>query len=266
MNYAPIARIVVVKSGDHPVNPRTHFDTVGLQQSMRLIGQDVPIKVFSGPALDVPEGYYGLIDGQRRLTAAKALSWKEIRIEVLPAPDTLADLLALMLASDVTEPFRPSELGRALAQLARDHLWGIEKVAAVRGLKASEAQLLVDLAFAPPEVQQRVDSGEMSLSAWKVLRDKPESVKIAAASLEKPTKAAVRRLTQEKPGIGVFDAIQATAASEPELLIALNDVRLKLLAGWHKLTPGEQAKARARLDAMLAFIGEGYNETVLEEG
>lgn len=240
------------------LNPRGAIhDTTSLQNSMALVGQEMPVKAFAGPAFNVPEGSYGVVNGHRRITAARALGWQEIDADLIDAPATEADLLALMIASDVTEPFKPSELGRAMAELAQQHQWGIEKVAAVRGLKAATAQLYIDLAFAPESVQRRVDSGEMSLSAWRILRDKPETVKEAAASLEKPTKRAIRALTQQTPGIGVFDGILAPSDAEHNLLAQIAALRIKVMGQWGSLTPGEQMKARAALDGIMQFVCEG---------
>jgi len=98
----------------------------------------------------------------------------------------------------------------------------------------------------------------MSLSAWKMLRDKPREVQERAAELDNPTVIRCRIVAQEAqqtPPGGVMAAMLDQMSAEHTLVAALGEARARLLSEWHKLTEAERTRAAAVVEAMSAFIG-----------
>lgn len=233
-----------------PLNPRGRIgDTTDLQESMRIAGQDRPIEVYA-----VGDRFI-VIDGHRRITAARALGWKTIRAVIKETVEQIDPVAALvhMLASNVRENFKPSQLGRAIQKLALDKRWGLERSAKLCGLEIDRAQLLVDLVSAPETVQRRVDAGEMSLSAWKVLRDKPPATQEKAANLPKPTVAAVRQSMRETKSAGVLAGMLDQMNAEHTLVAQFNEAKSRLMAEWFALSSSEQARVTTLIEGLYSF-------------
>jgi len=243
------------------LNPRGRIvDTTDLQDSMRIAGQRDAIEVYANG------DRYIVCDGHRRITAARALGWDTIRAVVkgdLSGRDEVS-LLVDMLATNVRENFKPTALGRAICKVSLDNRWGLERAAKLCGLEVDRAQLLVDLLAAPDAVQRRVDSGEMSLSAWKVLRDKPRETQERAADLPKPTVAAVRQVAREEKSAGVLTDMLEQMQTEHQLVTALNEAKVRIMAQWFTLGVAEKMRLAAVIEQLYSFTHQTTDEALPE--
>lgn len=239
------------------LNPRgEHLNTTDLQETMPLIGQTDSVEL-----LLLPTGRYVVKDGHRRITGARALGWKEIRAEVEVVETVQEDeVLAHMIASDTHQTLKPTHLARAMAKLMLSKRWGIERVAKLRGMKTDVAQLHLDLLQAPESLQRRVDAGEISLSAWKALRDKPKPVQQKAAELEKPTVENVRKLAREEAGRktqgGVMLDLLNQPTAEHTVVNDVNKLRLAVIAAWGVLTEIERASVESVISDLHRFMSQ----------
>ncbi len=231
------------------LNPRGEIhDTTGLQDSVQIAGQEEPIEVFEDG-----DGYV-VIDGHRRVVMARALGWKTIQAEIKEKPASSSDLLARMLTSYVREDLKPTARGRAMRRLATEKGWGIERVAKLCGLKVDVAQLYVDLTAAPEAVQRRVDMGDMSLSAFKALRDKPREVQERAASLDRPTVAACKRVAKADASKGILTDLLDQMQVEHNLAADLGALRTRVMSEWHSLSAGERARIQGLIESLHDFV------------
>ncbi len=261
MNHIPLTQIQFARNGDQTlVNPRGRIvNTTDLQASFTQVGQQEPIRVVE------VDGKYLVIDGHRRVAAARALKWELIKAEVEKSDH---DLLVKMLASNVRKNFTPLQLGKAIRRMVVEKQWPVEKVARLCGLKVGKAQLYNDLLDAPEAVQKRVDKGEMSLSAWQTLRDKPTPVQEQAAKLEKPTVRAVRKAVREAAGEqksqGVLTGMLEKLNPEKSLVSELNGVKRRLQSEWHGMASSEKQRIQHLVEEMAGFVkGEEARHAVV---
>ena len=165
----PLSKLKVLEIDGERVNPisRTR-NTKNLQASMKKAGLIHPIMV-----REEGNGEYTILSGERRVTAARALGWKEIEAQTFK---TAMQPLFVMAAANIEEPLSPLEQARH-ARLMRvyeqtsDHI-----IATAFGISVSKVNDLFALLSASPEVQKLVDTGKMSWSAFR---------KIARESLER---------------------------------------------------------------------------------
>lgn len=235
------------------LNPRGKItDTTDLQASMRLVGQRTPVQVYERNSRYVP------IDGHRRITAARAMGWQTINAEIVETPEGEAKLLEQMLAANVRQEMKATALGRAIQRLAIGHKRGVERVAKICGIDPQRAHLLVDLLNAPESVQRRVDSGEMSIGAFRDLRHKPAEVQEKIAAMPRPTVKAIRAAVKEKdaPSGLLAGLLDQMAAQDNPAVSKLNEARAALIAGWQALTDSERARVHTLVEAMHQFIQE----------
>lgn len=239
------------------MNPRGEVtDTTDLQASFRqaggeTAGQRDPIIGFWRNDRFVVE------DGHRRVTAARVLGWKKIKAEPETAPENEMDLLMRMLVAQVRQNPKASSLALSYRKLIVDHRTSIERVAALVGSSVEKVQLHIDLLLAPASVIKRVDSGDMSWSAFKALRDAPKSVQEEAAKLEKPTVKNVRQTVRQKKAEGkaqaqnVLSAALSSAAQETPLATQFTTLIRQIRASWGSLSEFEQIKITSAAEDLL---------------
>lgn len=250
----PLEFIRFAEDDDGLLNPRGSIvDTTDLQASMSLLGQQQAVTVYAVGRR------YVVIDGHRRITAARILGWEAIEAEIQerPAED---ELLVKMLASNVRVNFTPTQQGAAIRKPAVTRKWGIERVATACGLSVDDAHLMVDLLDAPEPLRRRVDKGEIALSTWKEIRNKPKSVQEEVAGMEKPTRAAVRRLTKDKATDGVLSGLLDGLGAENSLVTALTALKTQVFSQWQQLSPAEQMRVAAVIGDINDFIEEKVEE------
>jgi ParB/RepB/Spo0J family partition protein len=260
MERIPLSLIEFLRDADGTlVNPRGPIrDTTDLQFSMTLLGQKDPIKGFWR------DGKFWVIDGHRRVTAARALGWTHIDADVETAPATASDLIVRMLAADVREKLSPLARARSYRKLLEDVDWSIERLAKACGVKVDEIELHIAILSAPESVQRRIESGEMSLSAFKALRDQPVAVQEKAAALPKPSVGNVRQVVKEakqerqeaadKAQPHISSTLAVVAAQQP-LSTEFAAVARRVIAGWDTLTELEQARVLMLAESILDLQG-----------
>lgn len=257
----PISKILLLKGDDgNVINPRGEIhDTTDLQLAMGLLGQIEDIKVRES---EEHEGYYELISGHRRLTAAKAIGWEEISISL----DNGSDTFAKMVAANVRKDIAPTKLGAALRKLITENNWGITKSAQAAGLKPDKAQLYIDLLEAPESLQKRVDKGEISVSAWKALRNQSKETQVAAAKLENPTVARVKKLKkeiQENKGQGISELLENIEESD-NIVAKLNILSNGIKATYHTLNISDKMRITAIVEDLNTYITQVSTPEELE--
>ena len=244
-----LSKIRYAREDGQLINPRGKLvNTTDLQDSMTQVGLQTPIQVVA------KEDHYLVVDGHRRVKAARVLKWKEIDAQIVADPE---NLLVRMLASNVRKEFTPSQLGAAIRKLSQDKSWGIERTARLCGLKIDKAGLLIELLDAPEAVQKRVDKGELSLTAWKKLRKQPIATQMAAAKLEKPTIAAVKRLIRSEQTESMNSAMIDQLQPDNKPLLLANQLKACLMTCWASLSIGEQTRLEYTIEQLLCFMREG---------
>lgn len=160
-----LAKIVnFVDEEGHPVNPpeRTR-EITGLKDNIAEIGLLSPLLVL--PANDA--GEYGLLAGYRRRAALRSLGWTE-------APVTFYEgtrPLLVLASSNVQERFTPMQEARLCSHMrAAQHTE--HEIASAFGFKRKDAKLRFLLLRASEHVQERVEDGRMSWSAFERIAHK----------------------------------------------------------------------------------------------
>lgn len=153
---------IPLKQISYDGNIRSRMDEAqseGLAQTMRRVGQQVPVKGI------MRDGKCVLVDGMRRYLAACKLGWTELDVEIEPDELGESELLERQLILNVQRADLPiMDKARAVARLME-----------VSGLKASEAASrlgvsnatvtrLLSLLSLPQEVQQQVARGKLAVS------------------------------------------------------------------------------------------------------
>lgn len=250
---ANLDEIEFVRRADGTIlNPRKRIrDTTDLQNSLSQpnVGQIDPIQVMK------KDGKWWVKDGHRRVMAARALGWTTLRAEPVAWVDGEVDLLVQMLATRTREDLLWSELGDAIREVALDPKYGIERAAAINGISVADAQLLVDLLSAPDKLRKRVDSKEMSLSAWKAVRDKPKAVQQQAADLEHPTVKATKELVKQDKLTGFTDAMLNMLDAENRFITEFNKLKADIMSRWGGMSTNERARLTASVETLYRFMG-----------
>lgn len=244
------------------LNPRKRIrDTTDLQNSMATpdIGQVDAILVMKH------DGKWYVKDGHRRVIAARAMGWTKIKAEPVAWVDDQVDLLAEMLASRTRQDLLPSELGEAIREVALTPKYGIERAAALNGISIEEAQLYVDLIDAPEKLRKRVDSGEMSLSAWKAVRDKPKALQEAAANLDKPTVAKTKELLRQDKLAGYTDDMLNALDAENRFITDFNKLCADIMSRWSGMSSNERNRLTAKVESLYRFVGTATEQPAAAE-
>lgn len=152
--------ILVEKVLPNPQQPRSEFDLSALRElaeSIRQVGLIQPITVQAAQ-----DGWYVLIDGERRLRAHKLLG-KET-IEAVIREDDKPDLLLLALVANVQRrDLNPLEEGRAYAQMRRAGL-SLTQVALRCGTNSNRVMNRLKLLNLPEPIQALVANGRLPIA------------------------------------------------------------------------------------------------------
>jgi ParB family chromosome partitioning protein len=167
----PTVRLPVGKIQHNPYQPRKRFDAdelTALTESVRAHGVLQPLVV-----RQVGQSYQ-LIAGERRLRAAQAAGLTEVPVHVVAFNDQQVFEAALV------ENIQRSDLNPVeKAQGFKDYLdkFGLtqEQLGTKLGLDRTTVSNLLGLLNLPPEVQDAVRFGQISLGHAKVLKGVPEA-------------------------------------------------------------------------------------------
>jgi ParB family chromosome partitioning protein len=129
----------------------------GLGRSMEKAGLLQPILVR-------PDANgWSVIDGERRLRAAKALGWRTIPAivdtkELTDTDRTQSQLVANCQRADLS----PIETARAIDRLIKSSGWSMSDVAAQLGVSAASVSRSMKLLTLPADLQERIHRGELA--------------------------------------------------------------------------------------------------------
>jgi ParB/RepB/Spo0J family partition protein len=151
----------------NPENPRMYFRDPGLNQLADSIEESggvlVPIYVYPDPEQD---GFYRLIDGERRWRIAQRLGLEKIPALVRDAePDSEKNIIEMFNIHKVREDWEDMPTARALRQvIERTGKTDVDDLRELTGLSKEQIgryQLLLEL---PTAYQDMVESGELSMN------------------------------------------------------------------------------------------------------
>lgn len=259
----PVERIYFYRNeADELLNPRGEVhDTSDLQESMRHGGLRQPVDVYED------EGIFWVVDGQRRVTAARALKWSTITARLVSPPKDEKGLLTRMITSFNRKDAPLSKLGASYDRMANEFEVDPARIAALAGKKVDEVKLLMHLARSPEAVQRRVDSGEMSLSTYQEIYRKPQEVQADIAAQEKVDLRAVRKTMKDKnyartnrprnpePEDSPMDAVLTAVMEEQrDEVDAWMEATARLLVAWGDIS-GEAREMVTRKAAQILAQG-----------
>lgn len=140
---------------------------------LRGLAQSIKEQGVLQPLLVRREGdAFVLVDGERRLRAAKLAGLKTVPVIVETTPLKDSDVLQRQLVANIQRAdLSPMEKARAIQRLLDEASWSAADTAAKLGLSAASVSRLLALLTLPPSVQAQVESGEVPAStAYEIAR------------------------------------------------------------------------------------------------
>ncbi len=176
----------------NPFQPRHSFDEAKIDElsaSIREKGILEPLLVRRS------QNSYELIAGGRRLRAAVKAGLKEVPVIVREATDT--EVLQLALIENLQrEDLNPIDEARAYRRLQVEFGWGQEETASKVGKSRPAVANSIRLLLLPPEVQQEVALGKLTMGQARALLGLERAAKIIAAAREVMAKGLSARETE----------------------------------------------------------------------
>ena len=163
---AAVAMIPIEQVEVNPFNPRTEFDPVALEElanSLKVHGLIQPITVRR-----LSEKEYQLISGERRLRAAKLADLKEVPAYIRLANDQ--EMIEMALVENIQrENLNSIEVAITYQRLIDECNLTHEVMAERVGKKRSSITNYLRLLKLPPEIQQSIKSGDISMGHARAL-------------------------------------------------------------------------------------------------
>jgi ParB family chromosome partitioning protein len=183
---------------------RTRFDDkkqADLEQSLREVGLLQPILVRP------TESGYLVLDGERRLRAARQLKWPTIAAIVIDDQLGMADTIQRQLIANAQRAdLTPIETAQAIRQLMHETGWPASQTAERLGMSAAAVTKHLSLLVLSDELRQAVHKGNVAAStAYEIAktRDPKEREQLAkealAGRLTRDGAAGRARATRKKP-------------------------------------------------------------------
>lgn len=151
----------------NPFQPRKHFDEDelnSLAESIKVHGVLQPLVV-----RPVDEGKYQLIAGERRLRAAQRAGLVDVPVHVVQLDDQ--QMIEAALVENIhRSDLNPIEKAQGFADYLQRFGLADHELAARLGLGRSTISNLVGLLTLPPEVQEQVRNGQLTLGHAKVIK------------------------------------------------------------------------------------------------
>lgn len=213
-------------------NIRTEMEEAsidGLAQSMKSVGQLVPIRV-----REVHEKSFRVTDGSRRLRAAKRLGWETIEAIVDSCQLEHGTDLTMQLVANCQRADLPVlDKSRAIERLMKSMGWNASDVAGKLGMSNAAVTRLVSLLSLPESIKGWVDSGKIPPSTASELAritDPSKQYELAQQAAEgKLTRDAAvgivrQKSSQSKPSgrgpcraVAKLDAVRSVSLSGTNL-------------------------------------------------
>lgn len=253
---AEITRIQPERIEASPHNPRLIFgaeDQRRLRESIDEVGILVPLTVY-----EVETGFR-LIDGERRWRCALELGLQTVPAYVVDGVDETRELEWMFSIHMMREEWEDGPVARALRDLAtRLEGWDTEQLKAITGLTAQRLNYYKALADAPPEVLERVISGELppNLVADAVLRvARPLRDELPEVAADHGPDEVIRSMVTKRE-----------AGSLPDV-VALRNLRTMIRVASQEAGSDEEAAEIVQaivnvLDNPHATIEDAYEDTV----
>jgi ParB family chromosome partitioning protein len=214
----PPASVGLVLLAHNPFNPRDELtDIEETAASLEVRGQVQPVTVVRRAAFltahpeqeeTLGEAEYVVIDGNRRLAAARVARLSELRIDVVDdLASSAADLLESALVANIHRvDVPPLDQAKAIQELVRVH--GSQgRVAKRLGKTPAWISQRLALLELTPELQEKVETGELKVEPARRIGRLPKAQQAAAAEA---TVNAVNTPRQRAPR-GSLGGRQATA-------------------------------------------------------
>ncbi|MCC7169910.1 MAG: ParB/RepB/Spo0J family partition protein [Planctomycetes bacterium] len=150
---------------------REAFDEEPLHSLAQSISEHGVIQ----PLLVRAEGdHFVVVDGERRLRAAKLAGLKSVPAIVTNVSAEGPELVALQLVCAVQrEDLTPTEKAKAIDRIMREASWTAEEAAKRLGLSPPTVTRLRSLLLLPDDVKELVDGGQLAAStAYEIARTK----------------------------------------------------------------------------------------------
>lgn len=237
------------------LNPRGAIhDTTDLQDSIRKVGRIlIPLLV----RLD-DQGRMWLIDGARRLTAARAMRLDSVPYLIVDAAES--EVLDLMLVSNVRREFPPVVLDKSgevvgglvkaiVTRLGRGDIT-MQELARVMGLRPDAVSAYVQLAHAPVSVRRAVADGRLSMTAFARMKHAPADVQAATVADGDETPVTVERVRR----ILRQAASDETAVVEPDMTDVLLEQVGALVRALRQLRGPIDPRLESSLDTLRGVI------------
>ncbi|MFF3061450.1 ParB/RepB/Spo0J family partition protein [Streptomyces sp. NPDC057909] len=224
----PPASVVLAALAHNPFNPRDELtDLEETAESLRARGQLQPVAVVRRAAFlnvhpdqeeAIAEAEYVVIDGNRRLAAAVLAGLSELRIDVNDDLATSAgDILEAALIANVHRvDVPPLDQAKAIQELVAVH--GSQgKVAKRLGKTPAWVSQRLALLELTPELQEKVESGELKVEPARRIGRLPKEQQAAAATetvnaVNTQRQRSPRRVLSQRAGP---ETVNAVNTSEP---------------------------------------------------
>ncbi|MBB0245518.1 ParB/RepB/Spo0J family partition protein [Streptomyces alkaliphilus] len=223
----PPAAVELRLLAHNPFNPRSELtDIEETASSLRAKGQIQPVTVVRREAFlrahpgregEIGEPEYVVVDGNRRLAAARAAELAELRIDVndeLAASST--DILESALIANIHRvDVPPLEQAQAIRELAGVH-GSQAKVAQRLGKTAAWVSQRLALLELTPELQEKVESGELKVEPARRIGRLPKEEQAAEAEKAlnsvKPPRQRSRHTEPDAPEAESVNGVNASGA------------------------------------------------------
>lgn len=145
-----------------PYQPRLAFDIEDLKEEIKRDGLLSPLIVRE------TNGYYELIDGERRLRALKELDWKKVPVEIRRVDDKTARLSVYKL-NMVRLEYSVEERARYFKKLS-DEGYSLSQIGNELSLDKNWIQAHLDIFKFPNDIQNVVWTGQLSVAHIRELQ------------------------------------------------------------------------------------------------
>lgn len=155
-----------------------------------------------------------VVDGERRLRAARLAKLKEIAVMVEDEPLSDGEVLQRQLIANMQRcELTPCEKGRGIRRLMELRNWSLSEAAGKIGASVASASRLVALDSLPEEIRRQVDEGKIPASAAYQLSRVPHASKQA----ELAQQLAEGKLTRDAVSGAVKAARKGKAATTADV-------------------------------------------------